>query len=40
MAAAQSVYLDGCGTEIGTDGNLISVTIYVFPDSTFVVPNN
>jgi hypothetical protein len=38
--AANQVVLDGTGTEKGTDGNPISVTMNVFPDSTFVVINN
>jgi hypothetical protein len=38
--SAGSVIINGTGTETGTDGALISVTMNVFPDSTFVVPNN
>lgn len=34
--AATSVILNGTGTEKGTDGNLISVTMTVFADSTSV----
>lgn len=39
-AAATQVVLDGTGTEDGDDGNLISVTMTVFSDSSSVVFNN
>jgi len=34
------VVLDATGKETGSDGNSLSVTMTVFPDSTFVVANN
>ncbi len=37
---ATSVVIEGEGTEEGTDGNLISVEMTVFSDSTAVVFNN
>jgi hypothetical protein len=38
--SANQVVIDGVGTEIGRDGNPISVTLYAFPDSVYLVFNN
>ena len=35
-----SVVLDGLGIEHASDGNRVSVTMTVFPESTYVVSNN
>jgi hypothetical protein len=38
--SANQVVLDGTGTQMGWDGNPISVTLKVFPDSVYIVINN
>ena len=35
-----SIVLDGLGIEHASDGNQVSVTMTVFPESTYVVANN
>ncbi len=35
-----NIVLDGLGIEHARDGNRVSVTMTVFPDSTYVVANN
>lgn len=39
-AAANQVVLDATGVEFGSDGNRLSVTMTVLPDSTVLVANN